>query len=228
MKILCVILSLPENLKFDTILSVLNQTVPVDMIVLLAKKSDKPTLVERISDTLNAGLEHIKLADFDYILRLDGDTILGKDFIAKNLTGEPDVIGAGYAHLIKVKPFLEIMKGKYNPLCDDAYLAAKFRQYGKNVERRLKEEPISRGKHPFNVKYLVDRGRLMYLFGWTPVHVAASTLWDRGNIFAAGSYLISCLARPKKTDIADFVRNYQVRSEVRHFSKLFKRRSQGS
>jgi len=90
------------------------------------------------------------------------------------------------------------MNGKYYPLCDDTYLAAKFRQYGKNVERRLKEEPTSRGKHPFSVKYLVDRGRLMYLFGWAPIHVVASMMWDQGNIFAVGSYLISCLARPKK------------------------------
>ena len=102
MKILCVILGLPQDLKYQTIQSVMNQTIPVDMIVLLPKKSSESTLVERIPDALNEGYSHIELEDFDYILRLDGDTILKETFLERNLEGKPDSRGSSRAHLIKV------------------------------------------------------------------------------------------------------------------------------
>jgi len=223
MKILCVILGLPQDLKYQTIQSVMNQTVPVDMIVLLTKKSSKPTLVERIPDALNEGYSHIKLEDFDYILRLDGDTILKETFLERNLDGKPDSRGSGRAHLIKVKPFLELMNGKYYALADDSYLNAKFKEHGKKVES-LVEEPLSYAKHPFDVKYNVDRGKVNYILGWTPVHIAQSLSWDWNRIFLVGSYFISwLLLRPKRADVAKFVEYYQIRSEISHLTRLLKR-----
>jgi len=228
MKILCVILSLPEQLKFDTIKSVLAQSVPVEMIVLLTKKSKKPLLIERIPDALNEGFGHINLSHFDYILRLDGDTILGKDFLKNNLVGEPDCLGCGYAFLIKVQPFLELMNGKFHPLCDDTYLGTKFLQYGKKSEGGFKEWPLYSGPHEsLDVKYLIDRGKLEYMLGWTPFHIAESVMWNHGtnwkSVFAVGGYVIAWLRRTEKLDIADFVRSYQVRREVTHVSQFFRK-----
>jgi len=223
MKILCVILGLPQDLKYETVRSVMNQTIPVDMIVLLTKKSSKPTLVERIPDALNEGYSHIKLEDFDYILRLDGDTILKETFLERNLEGKPDSRGSGRAHLIKVKSFLELMNGRYFNLADDSYLNAKFKECGKKVES-LVEEPLFYAKHPFDVKYNVDRGRVNYILGWTPVHIIQSLSWDWSRIFLVGSYFISfLLLRPKRADIAKFVQDYQIRSEIGHLTRLLKR-----
>jgi len=226
MKILCVILSLPQHLKYETIRSVMNQTIPVDMIVLLTKKSSKLTIAERIPDLLNEGYSHIKLEDFDYILRLDGDTILKETFLERNLEGNPDLRGSGYAHLIKVEPFLELMNGRYSYIAEDAYLNAKFKQYGKNVGGLL-EEPFPSGNRPFDAKYFVDRGRIMYLLGWVPLHVVMFMFRNNGKewykyIFAVGSYLLSFLVKPPKFDVAEFVWNYQVRSEIRHLTRFFK------
>jgi len=227
MKILCVILGLPQDLKYETVRSVMNQTIPVDMIVLLTKKSSKPTLVERIPDALNEGYSHIKLEDFDYILRLDGDTILKETFLERNLEGKPDLRGSGYAHLIRVKPFLELMNGKYHYMSEDAYLNAKFAQHGKNVGG-LVEEPLISGEHPFDLRYFVDRGRIMYLLGWSPFHVVAFMLRNSGKewykyIFAVGSYSLSFLLRPPKFDVAEFVWNYQARSEISYLTRLLRR-----
>jgi hypothetical protein len=223
MKILCVILCLPQDLKYETIQSVMNQTVPVDMIVLLTKRSSKPTLVERIPDALNEGYSHIKLEDFDYILRLDSDTLLKETFLERNLEGEPDSRGSGCAHLIKVKPFLELMNGRYFHLADDSYLNAKFRECGKKVET-LVEGPLFCAGHPFDVKYFVDRGKINYILGWTPIHVAQSLLRDWKAIFLVGSYLISwLLLRPKRADVAKFVQDYQIKSEIGHLTRLLKR-----
>jgi hypothetical protein len=227
MKILCVILGLPQHLKYETIRSVMNQTIPVDMIVLLTRKSDITNEMERTPSLLNEGYSHIKLEDFDYILRLDGDTILKPTFVKRNLEGNPDLRGAGYAHLIKVKPFLKLMKGKYHPQCEDAYLNAKFKQYGMKVGK-LVEEPLPSGLHPFNARWFVDRGRMMYLLGWAPFHVVAFALRDKGRtwykyMFTVGSYFLSFLAKPAKFDVAEFIWNYQIRSEISYLTRLVKR-----
>jgi hypothetical protein len=213
-------------LKYEAIKSVMAQTVPVDMLVLLTKKSVKPTIAERIADALNEGVAHIRLADFDYLLRMDGDTILARTFLEKNLVGEPDVRGNGYAHLIKVKTFLELMNGKYHHVADDQYLNSKFKQYGKKAGRLIEEPRVYAG-HPFDVKYFVDRGRLLYLLGWFPLHVMATMSWNHGkdwykHIFAVGSYFLSFIVKPQKFDVAEFDWNYQVRSEVRHLTRFFK------
>jgi hypothetical protein len=228
MKILCVILSLPEHLRFQTIQSVLAQSVPVDMIALLTKKSDRPSITERISDASNEGISHINLSDFDYLLRLDGDTVLGRDFIKNNLAGEPDSVGCGYAMLIKVKPFLELMGGKFHPQSDDTYLNDNFLQHGKTWTQ-YKELPLYAALHSgAETNYYLDKGKLMYILGWTPVHVASNVLWLYGrrwrSIFVVGGYLLSWLKRAEKLDVADFVKAYQVRSETNHFLSLFRKK----
>jgi hypothetical protein len=121
MKILCIILSLPKDLTFETIKSVMQQTIPVEMIVLLTKRSNKSTQTERIPEVLNDGLEKVDLKKFDYFLRVDGHVVLPKDFLEKNLKGEPDTLhGAGFS-IVKVAPFIEIMGGKYYYPNDDSH-----------------------------------------------------------------------------------------------------------
>jgi hypothetical protein len=110
MKILCVILSLPKDLMFESIKSVIEQTIPVEMVVLLTKKSNKPTQTEQVPDILTDAYEKIDLTTFDYILKIDRHVVLPKDFLERNLANEPDtIVSAGY-QIIKVKPFLERAK----------------------------------------------------------------------------------------------------------------------
>jgi hypothetical protein len=220
------ILSLPKDLTFETIKSVMQQTIPVDMIVLLTKRSNKSTQDERTAEALNDGLEKIDLKKFDYILRVDGHVVLPKDFLEKNLEGEPDTMyGSGF-EIVKVAPFIEIMGGRYYPMNDDSYLNAKFTQFGKRVEEQ--KIGLLHKEHPFNPNYYMERGRTLYRLGWTPFHVIGIYMTSkltrkRTAAFVIGSYFLSFLARPPKYDVANFVTGYQVQSEVKHLTKLFKK-----
>ena len=112
MKILCVVLGLPKDLMFESIKSVMKQTIPVDMVVLLTKKSNKPTQTERVRDILNDAYKKIDLLTFDYILKIDGHSILPKDFLERNLVNEPDTVSSNGYQIVKVKTFLAQNRGK--------------------------------------------------------------------------------------------------------------------
>ena len=113
MKILCLVPSLPEDLKLECRQGILSQTIPVTRTLFIFNRMNGGTLASRVSFALNRGLDKINLTEYDYILRVDSDTVLAPDFIEHNLKGLPDLAGnGGYAMLIKVKPFLELMLRK--------------------------------------------------------------------------------------------------------------------
>lgn len=188
------------------------------MLVILPKKVPGKNVPAKVSRVLNEGLQHIKLENFDYILRVDGEVILPSNFLEEALKEEPDLYGgAGYAMLIKVKPFLQIMKGKFHPESDDSYTCYKFMRSGCNFIRKYKVRPIllrKPGRH-HGIKYYVTRGEIMYKVGYEPLHVLASFYWDLWNIFAVFGYFIALLKREKKFDVAKFVWNKQVRRLLR-------------
>jgi hypothetical protein len=187
-----------------------------------------PTLIQRIIDAENDGLRHIKnLRDFDYILKLDGDTILGKDFLKNNLVDSPDTVGAGSAFLIKVSPFIKILGGKFYPDSEDPYVRTRFMMAGKKV-RHYYEAPKHIAYHlSLDIPYSIALGRMYYRLGWTPIHVFHKMFWDVPrnikNTFLVESYLLACILRPKKMDTFSFVRAYQTRSQTRHIAKIFRR-----
>jgi hypothetical protein len=186
-----------------------------------------PTLIQRIIDAENDGLEHINLKDFDYVLKLDGDTILGRDFLKNNLVDHPDTVGAGPAFLIKVSPFIEILGGKFYHDSEDPYVRTKFMMAGKKVQA-YREAPKYLGPHfSLDVPYLINLGRMYYRLGWTLIHVSHTMFWEVPrsirNIFIVGGYVLACILRPKKMDTFDFIRAYQTRSQARHVTKIFRR-----
>ena len=246
-KILCLVVSLPQQLRFETIQSVMNQSISVELTVLLTKKSSMPTLVQRIIDAENDGLRHINLKHFDYILKLDGDTILGRDFLKNNIVEGPDAIGAGGAFLIKVSPFNEILGGKFFPDSEDPYVRTRFLMEGKKVQDYY-EAPKYLGTHSsLDVPDSVALGSMYYRLGWTPIHVFHTIFWDIPrsssqalhcpeinrvlslphlrirNVFLVGSYLLACILRPQKMDTFSFIRTYQTRSQTQHIAKIFRR-----
>lgn len=225
MKILCVIPSLPNELNFKTIKSILNQTCPVEMIVILPKKVEGHTIAEKLSKVLNGGLNHLKLESFDYVLRVDSDVMLPSNFLKENLKQQPDLSGsAGYAMLIKTSTFLRVMKGKFHPKSDDSYTSYKFMKENCKVYKNQVKPVLTRpsGKH-HGIKYFLDRGKAMYRLGYEPLHVLASFRWASGNIFAVFGYFVALLKCERKFDVADFVWQKQVRKlfKVKGFLKRF-------
>jgi hypothetical protein len=223
-RIFCLILSLPQQLRFETIQSVMRQSVPVEMVVLLTKKSKMPTLIERIVDAENLGLRHVNLKEFDYLFKLDADTILGRDFLKNNLSDNPDAVGPGPALLVKVSEFMEVLDGKFRHI-DDCYVMDKFRMEGKNYHR-WSEEPKFTGHHfsasgeSLDVPYLVGLGRMYYRLGHMPMQVFHSVFWEVPysirNIFTVGGYLMSFILRPKKLDTYNFMKKYQTKTNILH------------
>ncbi|MCW3980083.1 MAG: hypothetical protein NWF11_01250 [Candidatus Bathyarchaeota archaeon] len=212
-KILCVVPSLPRDFNLSTLKTILQQTLPIDMIVILPKKVTGKTVGEKVSRVLNDGLSHLHLKDFDYILRVDSDTVIPHNFLEENLKGEPDLCGsAGYAMTIKVSTFERVMKGRFHPLSDDSYTSYKFMQKNCKVSRlRVKPKLLRRSGNSHGAMYFLNRGKAMFKHGYEPFHVLASFRWEWRNIVAVFGYILSLLKSERKFDTASFVWQKQVR-----------------
>lgn len=232
-KILCVIPTRCQDLTFETLRSILNQTIIVDAIIIFPN-SDTPgeTVGQKVSWVLNTRLPYIKIEAFDYILRVDADTVLPANFIEENLKGEPDICGqSGCAMLIKTSTFLRVMNGKFHPLSDDSYTFYKFMKEGCSFQKwRVKPIVMRAGglhhrasyfkkpKH-HNVLRFYNRGKTMYRLGYEPLHVFGRLRHSIWNAFAVFGYLIALIKHEKKFDVADFVWHKQVKKLMRLFSR---------
>lgn len=78
--------------------------------VYLKPNLDEP-LGKRVVAAINYALSKVHLKEFDYLLRVDADTILPDRFIEENLKVDADCVGkAGYAMLLKVDCFIKVFQ----------------------------------------------------------------------------------------------------------------------
>ena len=211
-KILCLMPCLPDDFNEATVRSVLNQTVPVTMIISLPERVNGSTVAAKLSKVLNNGLNVVDLNFFDYILRVDSDVVLPSDFIEKNLQGEPDGVGdAGYAMLLKVQSFVKVLNARFHPLSDDSYTRYKMLMAGcKWRDYTVEPELLRQAGKSYNAKYFLQRGELMYALGYEPIHVLFSFLWEWRNILAVFGYFKALFNRMGKLDVASFVWRSQI------------------
>lgn len=217
-KVLCIIPALPKDLDVKCVPSILAQTYPLDMLVILPKEFEGGTLPERVSSALNQGLSHIRLEDFDYILRVDCDTVLPEAFLEESLQDNPDLYGDwGYAMLIKIQPFLKLMKGKFHPESDDSYIIHKFiAEKQKVVHRKIKA--VQTRKRPHSMTDLLACGKIYYKLGYEPFHVLGfftNRQFKEMTLVVIG-YLSALVKRECKFDVANFVWRYQIRKIALH------------
>jgi len=182
-RIICVIPALPSEVKLSTLRSIFSQTIPVDYTILLTKKvQEKLRFPVKISLVLNEMLKDLKLENFDYLLRVDTDTVLPDNFIEENLKLDLDVLGWGCAELVKIDPFLKVMGGQFHPEHDDGYIHVKMRQVGlKSSQEGYAVKPIcirEPGKHHGN-NWFFAQGVLDYQYGFDP----AGTLYNAFAVF---------------------------------------------
>ena len=222
MKILCIVPALPNDLSPETVASIHNQTVPIDNLLIVSEKIvEDISFPAKISKALNNALANINLENFDYILRVDGDTVIPRNFVEANLKDHPHVAGDGDAMLLHVPSFLSIMGGRFFDEQDDTYIRFRFAKEGLR-STDLKVQPLSRRK--FGVKhdytYFVERGEIFYRFGYEPLHVFAKVLLDVRNVFLVFGYLKAALLRYKRFDVSDYVKRLQVKHFLCLRSKL--------
>jgi hypothetical protein len=112
-KILCVIVSLCGYEK--TLQSIKDQTVQPKKIVIADKPYPQFRFVgERVGMAMRNALSREKLDNYTHILRVDGDTILPKDYIQHSLSKNADLVGrGGYAQLLKVSAFKDLFNCVY-------------------------------------------------------------------------------------------------------------------
>jgi hypothetical protein len=211
-RILAVIPSLPKDLNPHCVPSVLAQTYPVKMLVILPEKISGGTLPERVSLVLNNGLSHINLVDFDYVLRIDGDTVLPTNFLEECLRQEPDLWGDwGYAMLIKTKTFLKLMDGKFHPESDDSYIIHKF--IAENCKVVKGQASVQSRKRRHDAMDLMACGRIYYKLGYEPFHVLnfLKNRQPRDILLVIIGYFGSLVRHESKFDVADFIWRHQVK-----------------
>lgn len=204
----------------DVVQSIKKQTVAVSRVEVILEKGVGDTLSARVSDVLNKGLKNIDLTEYDYLLRVDSDTLLPENFLEENLKVEPDVMGYGYAMLIKVEPFLKLMNGKFHPEQDDSYIRFKFFFAGlKSLDYVVPPKLLRDSGKPHGKKYFIDRGVMFYRFGYEPIHVLSKMFIDVHNFWTGIGYLKAVIKKPKKFEFASNVTHLQLK-KLRSLHKL--------
>jgi len=234
-KILVVIPTLNDD-PTDTINSIHRQTVKNSKILvavgsknlyrkLIVNKSDdvevfyiKPNYAEpvgkRVAIALNFVLSKVRLKDYDYLLRVDADTLLPKRFIEDNLKVDVDYVGkAGYAMLIKMESFTKFFNGRFVEVgAEDSYFGLKLLSQGRSVKPWTLPPKLKRKSGvAHSWRYYFVRGKEMYKLGYEPIHVFEVIRLDPRNVFAVLGYFIGMLKRISRYDFAGLVFKTQLR-----------------
>lgn len=238
-KILAIMPTLTDD-PSDTIKSLMKQTIkPLRILVAVGSKTlyqklnryqnmdaveyiyVKPNFQEplgvRIAKALNFLLSKISLREYDYLLRVDADTILPPRFIEENLKANADYVGkAGYAMLLKVECFLRFFGGRFVEVgAEDSYIGLKLLSRGCSVKSWVLPPKLKRksGVH-HSWRYYLTRGVEMYKLGYEPIHVIEVLRRDFRNMFTIIGYVIAALKRVERYDIAPWVFRAQLKRLV--------------
>jgi hypothetical protein len=193
LKVICLIPSLPSEVRMETLTSIFNQTVPVVHTILLTERvKDSLSFPAKISLVLNNMLENLKLENYDYLLRVDADTILPPNFIEENIKSCCAVIGYGPAQLIEVKAFLKFMKGRMYPDHDDGYPIVKLKQDGLKTQVTYKVSPIIQRKSGFHqgTKWFIEQGELHFCYGTDVLSEFAVVMFKWKNYHPYGCFFL--------------------------------------
>jgi cellulose synthase/poly-beta-1,6-N-acetylglucosamine synthase-like glycosyltransferase len=238
LRILAVIPTLADD-PTDTIKSVMKQTVKVSKIlvavgskILYQKLAStnldiveyvyvKPTFQDsvgkRVATALNIVLSKMRLEDYDYLLRVDADTILPSRFIEENLKADADYVGeAGYAMLIKMNSFIKFFNGRFVEVgAEDSYIGLKLLSQERSVKSWVLPPKLKRmsGAH-HSWRYYFVRGIEMYKLGYEPFHVVEVLRHDIRNLFTILGYLITILKGMEHYDFAGWVFRAQLKRLV--------------
>lgn len=217
-KILCLVPSSLDHIRPDCIPAIESQTVKIDKLV-IEPLPEGGELFDRVMSSANNALKRVDITNYDYILRVDGDCVLGKRYLERALNGDYDLYGPGCAMLLKVSTFQKVMGTRFK-YADDAYL------WGIYTLLKLK---VSRGNNDFihksknrTFKQRLVRGTyegsIHHKMGWIPVQLGYDLSLDliRGvdplsSISQVYGYLIAKIRRLPQFDIAKQIQVYQIR-----------------
>jgi hypothetical protein len=226
MKVLCIIPTLLTDLNPDCVPALEKQTVPIDRIIVSSVPMRGGTLAGRVSVVLNRAIQGIDLSKYDYLFRVDCDTILKPTYLETALQGNPDLAAnGGYCMLIKTKPFIELANGRFHPVSDDSYIIHKFKISGKHV-KPTNDDLLDTRMHKHAKKDSMFVGCIYQKVGWEPLHVWFLLLdkyrKKHGRFAQSGDlgynvwwiiagYTLAFFKHETKFEFANQIWNYQVR-----------------
>ncbi len=204
-KVLCVVVSLDHPAA--TLQSIFNQTVKPSKVVVAHKSYSQYRYVgERVGRAINHVLSYENLGDYTYLLRVDGDTVLPRDFLEKMLQLNVDLAGyGGYAQLLRMPTFLEAFKGVYPQVFgEDSVVHHTIHELGYN-HRGYIVEPIKPASKKYPADVWVQNGVLKYRLGYSLPMVLRSvkdyrsaTLVGFNVVFLFAGYCLAYFRRLKK------------------------------
>jgi hypothetical protein len=245
LKVLVVIPTLRDD-PTETVQSIIKQSVEVSKILVAVgseslysklvvdrlelteavyvKPDFSQPLGKRVAAAINTVLAKETLEEYDYILKVDAEIILPRDFIKENLEDLPDFVGSsGSAMCFKASAFLKGLGGKYPAVfADDTYLALNFLYKGYTVKRWLCSPRFkSREKGHHSYKHELQRGIEWYKLGYEPIHVLEylqavipdmhEGVFGVGRAFPIIGYFSAALQRVDRFEFAPWVFIMQVR-----------------
>jgi hypothetical protein len=179
---------------------------------LLTEKVKANTWPARVSKILNNGLQHVKLEDFDYLLRVDSDNILPPNFVEENLKHNPDVCGLGGAMLLKLSSFRKVMDGKLDPYSDDSAVNFEFMRHGlRSTQYAVKPVTLRKAGVTHSLMYWVEQGYAYYQLGVEPFHLLAKLRLRWVHILSVFGYVYAFIQHAPKCCCAGYVRYHQLR-----------------
>jgi glycosyltransferase involved in cell wall biosynthesis len=244
-RILALIPTLNED-PIKTVESILKQSVEVSKIIVIVggkelykklmsnslerteyiyvKPNFRQPLGKRVGAAINTALAKGNFKEYDYILKVDSEITLPRDFVEKNLKEAPDFVGSGgFAMLFKTSAFLKLLGGRYpEVMADDVYLALYLLYKGCTVKRWRRAPDIAiRKKGHHSYRHHFNAGIEWYRLGYEPVHVLyvlKSILQDafKGSLDIARvlpilGYFSAALRRIERYEFAPWIFRMQVR-----------------
>jgi hypothetical protein len=246
MRIIAVVPTLNDD-PTETVQSIISQSVEVSKILavigsislynklvgtklerteyIYVKPNFSQPLGKRVAAAINIALAKEALEEYDYILKVDAETILPCDFVKENLKNLPDFIGSGgSAMLFTTSSFLKALGGKYPEVsADDTYIASKFLYEGYTVKRwRCDPHFKIREKGHHSYKHELQRGVAWYRLGYEPIHVLdfprefivydlRKGIINIDRVFPVIGYFLAALRRVDRYEFAPWIFIMQVR-----------------
>lgn len=254
MRILAVIPTLNDD-PTETVDSILTQSVEVSKIIvvigsetlyskLLSSSAErieyvyvKPDFSQplgiRVGRAINTVLSKENLREYDYILKVDAEVTLPKDFVEENLRDKPGFIASGgTAMLFKASSFLKIgSKYPETPELDDTNLSLQYLYNGYTVKRWVCPPEIKtreRGHH--SSAHHIRAGIEWYRLGYEPIHVLHALQptvqgmfkgeFNMGFLLRVVWYFWAALRRIERYEFARWIFNMQVRRLI--YGRQFK------
>jgi len=184
----------------------------------------------RVAKAINRALEQVNLHLYDYLLKVDADVLMPHDYVERCLRLGADLVGLGPFMLVRMKPFLRLLGGRWPEVpADDAYVAMRFRAAGLKVAPWPQRLPVS--KMGGNWRYYYYRGFTDFEVGFDPLREAyavALLVLRRRTLLPAFTFLGYFCALLSGAKMRDFGRiNFSegLKRSAKGIAGLLKRRS---